>query len=261
MARLLWQKSCHSFSVGDTRRRQAAHNAIVLVDRVNQLRREHGIAKHAALVEAGTQRLRPILMTSATTIFSLMPMALGLGEGAELRAPLAITVIGGLVVATFLTLIVIPVVYSLVDRKESATDKAEAGALQYATVALDAADLRRQAALLQLRRRRRLHLPALRLGPGHRSRAHILNRIRRVPGVGRVDINGVAPREIFIDLILDKVQEHGVDVGELIAKLRGASSNLVLGEVHDGTQRFTARALGAFHSVDALAELVIDERL
>jgi len=52
--------------------------------------------------------------------------------------------------------------------------------------------------------------------------ARILNRIRRVPGAGQVDIDGVAPREIFIDLILDKVQKHGVDVGELIAKLRGA---------------------------------------
>ena len=66
-----------------------------------------------ALTGAGLARLRPILMTSATTIFGLMPMALGLGEGAELRAPLAVTVIGGLTVATALTLIVIPVVYSL----------------------------------------------------------------------------------------------------------------------------------------------------
>jgi HAE1 family hydrophobic/amphiphilic exporter-1 len=66
-----------------------------------------------ALTDAGLARLRPILMTSATTIFGLLPMAIGLGEGAELRAPLAITVIGGLAVATALTLIVIPVVYSL----------------------------------------------------------------------------------------------------------------------------------------------------
>jgi len=61
--------------------------------------------------------LRPILMTSATTILGLLPMAMGLGEGAELRAPLAITVIGGLTVGTLLTLVVIPVVYSLVDRE------------------------------------------------------------------------------------------------------------------------------------------------
>ena len=92
------------------------NNAIVLVDAVNQ-RRRSGMGRTEALVTAGSDRLRPILMTSATTILGLLPMALGLGEGAELRAPLAITVIGGLSVATVLTLIVIPVVYSLVDRK------------------------------------------------------------------------------------------------------------------------------------------------
>ncbi|MFQ5524810.1 MAG: efflux RND transporter permease subunit [Thermoanaerobaculia bacterium] len=93
------------------------NNAIVLVDAVNQ-RRRTGMSKVDALVAAGSDRLRPILMTSATTIFGLLPMALGLGEGAELRAPLAITVIGGLAVGTMLTLIVIPVVYSLVDRRD-----------------------------------------------------------------------------------------------------------------------------------------------
>ena len=93
------------------------NNAIVLIDAVNQLRREEGLPKLEALIEAGKKRLRPILMTSATTIFGLLPMALGLGEGAELRAPLAVTVIGGLAVATFLTLFVIPVVYHLLDRQ------------------------------------------------------------------------------------------------------------------------------------------------
>jgi HAE1 family hydrophobic/amphiphilic exporter-1 len=88
------------------------NNAIVLIDAVNQ-RRRAGAPVSEALTGAGLARLRPILMTSATTIFGLMPMALGLGEGAELRAPLAVTVIGGLAVATALTLIVIPVVYSL----------------------------------------------------------------------------------------------------------------------------------------------------
>jgi HAE1 family hydrophobic/amphiphilic exporter-1 len=92
------------------------NNAIVLVDAVNRLRREEGLSKRQALIEAGRLRMRPILMTSATTIFGLLPMALGLGEGAELRAPLAITVIGGLAVATVLTLVVIPVVYSVLDR-------------------------------------------------------------------------------------------------------------------------------------------------
>jgi HAE1 family hydrophobic/amphiphilic exporter-1 len=95
------------------------NNAIVLIDAVNQLR-QRGVARREALVEAGLSRIRPILMTSLTTILGLLPMALGLGEGAELRAPLAVTVIGGLSFATLLTLIVIPVVYELLDRKEIA---------------------------------------------------------------------------------------------------------------------------------------------
>ena len=92
------------------------NNAIVLVDAINQ-RRRAGMGKTEALIQAGSDRLRPILMTSATTILGLLPMAIGLGEGAELRSPLAITVIGGLSVATLLTLVIIPVVYSLVDRE------------------------------------------------------------------------------------------------------------------------------------------------
>jgi predicted RND superfamily exporter protein len=79
-------------------------------------------------MQAGLGRLRPVLMTSSTTIFGLLPMALGLGEGAELRAPLAITVIGGLAVATLLTLVVIPVVYTLLDRKVFAVDRQPAPA-------------------------------------------------------------------------------------------------------------------------------------
>jgi len=92
-------------------------NAIVLVDHVNQRRRE-GMAKDDALVEAGRVRLRPILMTTLTTILGLIPMALGLGAGAEIRAPMAVTVIGGLAVSTLLTLIVIPTLYSVVDRRQ-----------------------------------------------------------------------------------------------------------------------------------------------
>ncbi|MDX1583147.1 MAG: efflux RND transporter permease subunit [Thermoanaerobaculia bacterium] len=100
------------------------NNAIVLIDAVNQ-KRESGLPKRDAIIEAGQDRLRPILMTSATTILGLLPMALGIGEGAELRAPLAITVIGGLTVATFLTLIVIPVVYAIFDRKVFEADLRE----------------------------------------------------------------------------------------------------------------------------------------
>ncbi|MDP2562890.1 efflux RND transporter permease subunit [Psychrobium sp. 1_MG-2023] len=96
------------------------NNAIVLVDRINQLR-EQGVAKMQAIAQASESRLRPIIMTSLTTILGLMPLAFASGEGAELRAPLAITVIFGLLVATLLTLIVIPVLYSLFDRKNDIT--------------------------------------------------------------------------------------------------------------------------------------------
>jgi HAE1 family hydrophobic/amphiphilic exporter-1 len=92
------------------------NNAIVLVDLINQLRAQ-GAERSDAIIEAGTARLRPILMTSLTTALGLLPMAMGFGEGSEVRTPMAITVIGGLSVSTLLTLIVIPVVYSLMDRK------------------------------------------------------------------------------------------------------------------------------------------------
>ncbi|MDX2474957.1 MAG: efflux RND transporter permease subunit, partial [Candidatus Krumholzibacteria bacterium] len=88
------------------------NNGIVLVDRINQLRLNK-LHLAAAVVQAGVERLRPILMTTATTVLGLLPMAMGLGEGAELRAPLAVTVISGLLLATLLTLVVVPVVYTL----------------------------------------------------------------------------------------------------------------------------------------------------
>lgn len=86
------------------------NNGIVLIDHVNGLRRE-GYAPLEAVIKAGQNRLRPILMTAMTTILGLMPLALGIGEGAELRSPMAITVIGGLFSSTFLTLLVIPNLY------------------------------------------------------------------------------------------------------------------------------------------------------
>lgn len=96
------------------------NNAIVLVDYINTLRKR-GIEKTEAIVQAGTVRLRPILMTTLTTILGLLPMAVGLGEGSEIRTPLAITVISGLISSTLLTLVVIPTVYSIFDmRKEVA---------------------------------------------------------------------------------------------------------------------------------------------
>jgi hydrophobic/amphiphilic exporter-1 (mainly G- bacteria), HAE1 family len=91
------------------------NNAIVLVDYVNTLK-ARGLERVEAIVTAGMVRLRPILMTTATTVLGLLPMALGLGEGAEIRTPMALAVIGGLVTSTGLTLLVIPVIYLLVDR-------------------------------------------------------------------------------------------------------------------------------------------------
>jgi multidrug efflux pump subunit AcrB len=86
------------------------NNAIVLIDYINTLR-GRGVEKREAIIEAGRARLRPIIMTALTTIVGLIPMALGIGEGAEIRAPMAITVIVGLSAATLLTLVVIPTLY------------------------------------------------------------------------------------------------------------------------------------------------------
>jgi HAE1 family hydrophobic/amphiphilic exporter-1 len=91
-------------------------NAIVLIDRVNQLR-EEGVAKLDAIAQAAESRLRPITMTTLCTLIGFLPLAIGLGDGSEVRAPMAITVIGGLLVSTMLTLVVIPVVYNLLDRR------------------------------------------------------------------------------------------------------------------------------------------------
>ena len=97
------------------------NNAIVLIDYTNLLRREHAVLLREAVVTGGSRRLRPILMTTITTVLGLVPMALGLGEGGELQAPMARTIIGGLTTSTLITLIVIPVIYmSLEERAERA---------------------------------------------------------------------------------------------------------------------------------------------
>jgi hydrophobic/amphiphilic exporter-1 (mainly G- bacteria), HAE1 family len=97
----------------------AVNNGIVLIEFVNALRKQ-GYSAEAAVIEASRTRLRPILMTSGTTILGLVPLALGIGEGAELQAPLALTVLGGLTSATFLTLVFIPALYVLVENQLSA---------------------------------------------------------------------------------------------------------------------------------------------
>jgi len=90
------------------------NNAIVLVDYINVLKRR-GMETREAIVKAGQIRLRPILMTTATTMLGLLPMAMGFGDGAEIRTPMAIAVIFGLFTSTFLTLLVIPTIYHLLD--------------------------------------------------------------------------------------------------------------------------------------------------
>ncbi|MAT66369.1 MAG: acriflavin resistance protein [Gammaproteobacteria bacterium] len=93
------------------------NNAILLVDQAGRLRRD-GQATRAALLEAGRRRLRPVLMTTLTTILALLPLALGIGEGADAQAPLARAVLGGLAASTLLTLALVPAVYSLVHGRE-----------------------------------------------------------------------------------------------------------------------------------------------
>jgi HAE1 family hydrophobic/amphiphilic exporter-1 len=93
----------------------AVNDSIILVDAINQLKRS-GMAVKEAIVEAGQRRIRPIIMTSLTTILALLPLTFGFGEGASLRSPMALAVIGGLVTSTLLTLVVIPSVYLQLDR-------------------------------------------------------------------------------------------------------------------------------------------------
>ncbi len=90
--------------------------------------------------------------------------------------------------------------------------------------------------------------------------ARILNRLRRIPGVARVTLDGVEAPEIFIDLVLDRVKQHNVDVGRLIQLLRGTSTNVVLGQVETGGLRFSARALAGFRSVEEIGSLIVNDQ-
>jgi len=92
------------------------NNAIVLIDYVNLLRRDKGLPVIEAVIEAGRLRLRPILMTTLTTVLGLLPLSFGIGAGAEIQASLARVVIGGLTASTLVTLVFIPVVYVSVDQ-------------------------------------------------------------------------------------------------------------------------------------------------
>jgi HAE1 family hydrophobic/amphiphilic exporter-1 len=109
------------------------NNALVLVDYINRLK-QRGMDRIEAVVTAGSVRLRPILMTTATTVLGLLPMAIGLGDGAEIRTPMAIAVISGLIASTALTLVIIPSLYSVVDRlRERVFDRSRAGSVSEGT--------------------------------------------------------------------------------------------------------------------------------
>ncbi len=99
------------------------NNAILLVDHTNLLRRRDGMPMREAIEEAGRRRLRPILMTALTTIMALFPLALGFGEGGEAQAPMARAVIGGLLSSTLITLVFVPTVYSLFERRLKKKDR------------------------------------------------------------------------------------------------------------------------------------------
>ena len=101
------------------------NNAIILIDAANQIR-DTGVGAREAIAMAGRQRLRPVLMTAMTTIFGMLPMALKIGEGSEVWAGLARAVIGGLTTSTFLTLYVVPTVYTIFAGKHRTRGEIEA---------------------------------------------------------------------------------------------------------------------------------------
>ena len=100
----------------------AVNDSIILIDRILQLQKD-GLSRTDAIMQAGQQRIRPIIMTSLTTILALLPLTLGFGESASLRSPMALAVIGGLVTSTLLTLVVIPCVYDVLDGLKDWTKK------------------------------------------------------------------------------------------------------------------------------------------
>jgi len=101
----------------------AVNNGIVMVDYINQLMRK-GVERREAVLQGCAVRLRPVLITALTTVVGMLPMAISTSSGAEIRAPLAITVLGGLIATTFLTLFVIPIIYSLFEKVSFSKNRA-----------------------------------------------------------------------------------------------------------------------------------------
>ena len=100
----------------------AVNDSIILIDRINQLR-QSGLKKVEAIALAGQQRLRPILMTSLTTILALLPLTFGFGDSASLRSPMALAVIGGMITSTLLTILVIPCFYDLMIKEKNVSEE------------------------------------------------------------------------------------------------------------------------------------------
>ena len=98
------------------------NNAIVLVDYTDLLR-SRGMNIHDAIVNAGSRRLRPVLITSLTTLFGLLPLAIGKGSGGEMWQPFGITAMGGMLLASLVTLILVPLIYSLLNREKPKTEE------------------------------------------------------------------------------------------------------------------------------------------
>src|SRR5690606_17166481 len=98
------------------------NNGIVLVDYINQ-RKAAGMESYEAIITSVRDRLRPILMTALTTVLGLLPLAIGIGEGTEINQPMGITVIGGMISSTFLSLYIVPIVYSLFDKNTRSMNK------------------------------------------------------------------------------------------------------------------------------------------
>jgi hydrophobic/amphiphilic exporter-1 (mainly G- bacteria), HAE1 family len=109
------------------------NNSILIVDQTARLQRGYGLPLYEAVLEAGRRRLRPVMMTTLTTTFAMLPLAIGIGEGAEAQAPMARAVIGGLLSASFITLLVIPVIYVIFHRHDDARAKAATPASRVAT--------------------------------------------------------------------------------------------------------------------------------
>jgi len=107
------------------------NDGIIMIDYINQQRRIHGLPLQEAIIEGATARLRPILMTTITTGLGLLPLALGLGEGAQLQAPMAITIIGGQVTGTFLLLLAIPSIYEVLTKEKKEPQEESVSALQW----------------------------------------------------------------------------------------------------------------------------------